>query len=254
LPVVIRRGIWRVGLVVAALGVGLAPASRAATVIHKDHDPDILWKLISAKCSKGTKPCVIYDHARGIALLHSLEGRGQYLLIPTDKVAGMESTVLLRPETPNYFAEAWSFRDRVGAAYGHPVPDRLLALSINSSHGRSQNQLHIHLDCVDPEVRATLDRYGDRIGPSWSFLPVPLGAHRYRALYLSTLNGSPFRILAGSLAHPEQEMGDHTLVLVPLGAGYALLDDVAHDDDHASGEELQDHACHVLDSEPRSVP
>lgn len=222
----------------------MSAGAQAGTVIHKDHDPDVLWKLVHQKCAVGLKPCAVYDERQGYALLHSIEGRGQYLLIPTEKVTGMESAALLREGTPNYFAQAWAYRAHVGADYGYDIPEAMLSLAINSSQGRSQNQLHIHLDCIAPSVRALLDRNGNGIGPTWSYLPEPIEGHRYRALYLATLNGSPFRILAASLARPVQEMGDHTLVLVPLGKGYALLDDVAHDGDRASGEEIQDHACH----------
>ncbi|GAB6853864.1 CDP-diacylglycerol diphosphatase [Asaia astilbis] len=236
-----------VALVGAALG--LAVSAYAGTVIHKDHDPDALWKIVHEKCAKGAKPCAVYDALRGIALLHSIEGRGQYLLIPTDKVTGIESAAVLRADQPNYFAQAWSYRDRVSASYGLPIPERMLSLAINSSKGRSQNQLHIHLDCLVPEVRAVLDRNDGRIGPNWSILPEPLNGHHYRALYLATLNASPFLILAATLQHPETEMGNHTLVLAPLDEGYVLLDDTAQGLDRASGEELQDHACHgVIDA------
>nr|WP_147092498.1 CDP-diacylglycerol diphosphatase [Swaminathania salitolerans] len=186
----------------------------------------------------------------GFALLHSVEGRGQYLLIPTVRRAGMESAALLLPETPNYFALAWAYRARVGHDYGRFIDPRMLSLAINSVGGRSQNQLHIHLDCLDPAIRDALDRAADRIGPRWRVLTETLHGHRYRAMYLATLNGSPFRILAADMAHPESEMGAHTLVLAPLGAGYVLLDDVAKDGDRASGEELQDHTCRVLTDAP----
>ena len=239
------RALRVLAVLFGAGSIAVLPA-HAATVIHKDRDPDILWKLVHQKCAVGLKPCTVYDQGHGFALLHSIEGRGQYLLIPTDKVTGMESVALLREDAPNYFAQAWTYRTRVATDYGQEIPETMLSLAINSSKGRSQNQLHIHLDCIDPSVRALLDRYADRIGPSWSYLPEPINGHAYRALYLATLNGSPFRILAASLAQPEREMGDHTLVLAPLGRGYALLDDVAHDDDRASGEEIQDHACHGL--------
>ncbi|WP_336762098.1 CDP-diacylglycerol diphosphatase [Asaia sp. VD9] len=228
------------------LGAGSAHAASSGVVIHKDHDPDVLWKLVHQKCAHGLKPCAVYDDKRGIALLHSIEGKGQYLLIPTEKVTGMESPALLRSDQPNYFASAWAYRERVGRDYHQTIPESRLSLAINSQKGRSQNQLHIHLDCLEPRMRALLDRDAAQIGPSWSDLPEAFNGHRYRALYLATLNGSPFRILAATLAHPERDMGDHTLVLAPLGSGFALLDDVAQGDDRASGEEVQDHACHGI--------
>ncbi|NVN04336.1 CDP-diacylglycerol diphosphatase [Asaia spathodeae] len=234
-----------------ALVAGVSYAS-AATVVHKDHDPDALWKIVHQRCAQGTAPCAVYDESRHIALLHSIEGRGQYLLIPTDKVAGMESAALLQANQPNYFAEAWSYRDRVGASYGMPVPETMLSLAINSARGRSQNQLHIHLDCLAPEIRATLDRDASRIGSDWAVLPDTLDGHRYRARYLTSLVASPFLVLAASLRHPETEMGDHTLVVAPLRSGYVLLDDVAQGSDRASGEELQDHACLAVMKAPAS--
>ncbi|BAT19996.1 CDP-diacylglycerol diphosphatase [Asaia bogorensis] len=231
-------------LTVAVLtGISPALASPPGLVIHKDHDPDVLWKLVHGRCARGLKPCTVYDETHGFALLHSIEGRGQYLLIPTEKVTGMESAVLLRPEQPNYFAEAWAYRERVGQDYHRSIPESELSLAINSAHGRSQNQLHIHLDCIDVRMRALLDRNTASIGPSWSYLPESFNNHHYRALYLATMNGSPFRILAANLAHPEEEMGNHTLIVTPLGTGYVLLDDVVGGDDRASGEEIQDHRC-----------
>ncbi|WP_336945140.1 CDP-diacylglycerol diphosphatase [Asaia sp. HN010] len=229
---------------------GGASHALAAAVVHKDHDPDALWKIVHQKCAQGTKPCTIYDASRHIALLHSIEGRGQYLLIPTDKVTGMESAALLQASQPNYFAEAWSYRDRVGVSYGTSIPETMLSLAINSEKGRSQNQLHIHLDCLAPEIREALDRDASRIGASWMTLPDALDGHRYRARYLTSLDPSPFLVLASSLQHPEMEMGDHTLVVAPLRSGYVLLDDVAQGSDRASGEELQDHACHAVMKTP----
>ncbi|AOX19380.1 CDP-diacylglycerol diphosphatase [Kozakia baliensis] len=207
------------------------------------HNPDALWHIVHERCANGAKPCTIYDASHGFALLHSVEGRGQYLLIPSKKVPGIESADLLGPDAPNYFAQAWSFREYVSRSYGVSVPDRELSLAINSVAGRTQNQLHIHLDCLKPEVRRELDAMAGNFGPSWVDLPIRLEGHAYRGLYLSDLGRSPFQILAAEIAQPQMHMRDHTLVVAPLGTGFALLDDTAHGLDRASGEELQDHSC-----------
>ena len=34
------------------------------------------------------------------------------------------------------------------AEAGRALPDDVLSLAINSIHGRSQDQLHIHIDCI----------------------------------------------------------------------------------------------------------
>lgn len=219
----------------------------------KEHDPDALWKLVHNRCATGGRPCTFYDRVNDIALLHSLEGRGQYLLIPAHKLAGIETAELLDAGTVNYFAKAWGFRDYVSQSYGQPIPERDLSLAINSSKGRSQNQLHIHLDCLSVPARQALDALGPGLGPQWADLPAMFDGHRYRVMYLADLNASPFRVLAAGLRHPEAEMADHTLVIAPIGQGFALIDDHAHDTDRASGEELQDHTCRIAIPSPSVV-
>lgn len=211
----------------------------------RQHDPDALWKIVHNQCAVGTKPCAVYDSGDGYALLHSLEGKGQYLLIPTARVTGIESPEVVSPEAPNWFHEAWSERSRVSAAYRAPVPDRAMSLAINSRYGRSQNQLHIHLDCLNYAVRQSIDAQSASIGADWAPLPQPIMGHHYRAIRVPDLRLSPFEILGRSIhqRHHARAMGRHTLVVVWDQDGFIILDDVAHGFDRASGEELQDHSC-----------
>ncbi|MET0331942.1 MAG: CDP-diacylglycerol diphosphatase, partial [Dyella sp.] len=43
----------------------------------------------------------------GYAILKDHHGPAQYLLIPTARITGIESPLLLRAGAPNYFAAAW---------------------------------------------------------------------------------------------------------------------------------------------------
>ncbi len=175
--------------------------------------------------------------------------------------AGSQPTrPLLAPNAPNYFALAWAQQARVGAGYGVALPPDDLSLAINSSKGRSQNQLHIHLDCIRPDVKIVLFFMRDAIGPNWHTLPQPLAGHPYRAMRINAdaLNAvTPFRLLAASLSSPATQMGEHPLALIPLdfadGPGFALLDDVADvaRGDRASSEELQDYGCSVIAADDR---
>jgi CDP-diacylglycerol pyrophosphatase len=134
---------------------------------------------------------------------------------------------------------------------GHQMPRDTMSLAINSAYGRTQDQLHIHIDCIRPDVRNTLAAYHVAIGPHWAPFPVPLAGERYRAMRidqpgLGAIN--PFRLLARDV--PQKDMGQHTLVLVGaefsgIGPGFILLDDHANPaiGDRASGESLQDHDC-----------
>ncbi len=240
-----------IGLVLVGL---LLPAVRGWPA-----DPHALWRIVHERCvpevrSRGNPaPCAVLDQRDGYAVLKDRVGAEQFLLIPTARLAGIESPALLRADAPNYFADAWSQVALVGGRLHRDLPREDLALAINSAWGRSQDQLHIHIDCVSRPVRAALASGLAGIGTSWRALPAPLAGHRYRArriLGAALGTSDPFRLLAASLDDPAHQMGRHTLVLVGArfpAPGFILLDDqvdVLHLD-RASGEELQDHACAV---------
>ncbi len=235
-------------------------------------DRDALWRVVHGRCVPGQlahhlpAPCVEVDlaggEAAGSAVLKDRRGISQYLLVPTARIAGIESPLLLAPGAPNYFAAAWAAAPLVGGALHHPLPRRDLALAINAETGRSQDQLHIHVDCVAPDVRAALDRAGPGIDGRWHALPGTLAGSRYRAMRLpgpALGDADPFRILAASLSDPAREMGRHTLVLVGDDRdgrpGFILLDGQASTLSwlaspylriaSGSGETLQDHACRI---------
>lgn len=253
------RSKWKVGaggaLVLALVACVTTPQVRHAA------DPDALWRIVSTQClvAAGQRPAadcaaVWTDPARRAVVLKDHHGDFQYLLIPADKVSGIESPAVLQPQSPNYFASAWQARSFVAAALARPLPRPYVSLALNSPHGRSQEQLHIHVDCVRPDVRAQLDRLQAGIGQDWQALPEPLHGNRYLARDLAgeALAQDPLRLLAAALPAGDG-LGDYSLVVVGRtdadGApGFTLLAtryDPAHGN-WASGEELQDHACGLV--------
>ena len=62
----------------------------------------------------------------------------------------------LSPGAPNYWAQAWHARRYVDQRAGRVLGRDELSLAINSVYGRSQDQLHIHIECIKPAVRAAL--------------------------------------------------------------------------------------------------
>lgn len=230
----------------------LSPAAHAA-------NPDALWNIIHDKCvptmqaSNDPKPCIAVDLDAGYVWLKDLNGPAQILTMPTTKITGMEDPAILAPGARNYFAPAWHAADEVAKRLGHRIARANISLTLNSVTGRSQNQLHIHTDCVDTEIRAQLRAMEPQIGPAWAPLPHTLAGHPYRAMHLAgdTLDKiDPIRLLA---ADPEAaaDMGHHTIAVIgTISAdhvpGFILLDDHtgASFADRASAEELQDHTCH----------
>jgi len=170
-------------------------------------------------------------------------------------VTGIDDPQILAPDAPNYWQAAWMARSFVETAAGKAIPRDDVGLAINSAYGRSQYQLHIHVDCIRPDVKQALHANLDKVGSTWTPFPFALAGHSYRSIRIEqdTLDGiDPFRLLADTDPAAKAEMGMHTLMVI--GAtfpgdrnGFVLLDD--HADlpagDRASGETLQDHTCAV---------
>ena len=247
-------------LACAALLAGLlGPVSANAA------DPSALWKIVSGQCvpheqaAHDPAPCAAVDLADGVdegfVVLKDLNGVAQFLLIPTARIGGIEDPAILAPGAVNYWDAAWQARTFVEARLQTKLPRDAVSLAINSVLGRSQNQLHIHIDCVRPDVQALLRQNLDKVGTDWSVFPADLAGHSYRTLRIeqdSLRSVDPFRLLAESDEHVAADMGMHTLVVVGAtsadGAdGFVLLDD--HADvlagDFGAGEQLQDHSCGV---------
>jgi CDP-diacylglycerol pyrophosphatase len=247
-----RRGVIAIAVVLLA---GLALVAITARA-----DPNVLWNIVHGQCVPDQQqhgnpsPCARVDlsggEAAGFAVLKDIKGATQFLLIPTRPIDGIESGVLLAPDAPNYFAAAWQGSDLVAAKLSHSPPRDVLSLAVNSNISRSQNQLHIHIDCLRGDVHDALARAAPLVGPHWTLLPMPLAGHRYRAMRVDgeTLgDNDPFKLLARGMPGAAADMGHHTLVVVGMGfdggPGFIILDDQAGLTDLAHGEDLQDHDC-----------
>lgn len=227
-----------------------APVARAG--------PNALWHIVHDRCVPDQTqhgqpaPCAQVSLAGGWAVLKDRRGATQFLLIPTARVTGIEDPSVLAPGVPNYFAAAWAARGDMLARVGHALPREDITLAVNSPDGRSQNQLHIHIDCIRPDVRAALQRDLSAIGPAWAKLPGGLLHHPYLARRLDGADlgdANPFRLLAAAPGVGAKGLPAWTLVVAGAtfadGPGFILLADRADaaTGDRASGEELQDHAC-----------
>ena len=243
----------RLGLCALLLALAIAAAPAHA-------DPLALWRIVHDQCVPNQidrhdpSPCALVDLAGGYVVLKDRVGATQFLVLPTARITGIESAVLLSPRVPDYMQAAWSARRFVQARAQGQLTRADLSLAVNSIYGRSQNQLHIHVDCLRRDVRDALARRRNAIGDTWRPFPVALAGHEYiaRRLVLPDLEGvNPFRTLADQVPEARANMGAYTLVVA--GAmfsgkpGFIVLADHADpaSGDFANGESLQDHSCAV---------
>src|SRR5471032_141487 len=228
---------------------------------HKSN-PNALWNIISQKCVPDQRahgspaPCAEVDEKQGFVVMKDMNGPLQFLLMPTTRISGIENPILLEESTPNFFSQAWDARHFMADKYGKPIDDSNVSLAINSQYGRSQNQLHIHISCLLPEVKNRLIKDGAAMGYDWQELPDKLLGHTYlaRKVTPAELNQrGAFRILAEGVPEADKKMGHFGMAMVSLQGGDFLL--LASERDllklnNASTEEIQDHDCKVLNPRP----
>lgn len=231
-------------------------AALTANVVIGADDPDALWRIVHEHCVPnmiqfGTPlPCAVVNEAEGYAIMKDRNGASQFLLLATARVSGIDDPAVLDPAAPNYWQAAWQATPLVEAMVGRVLPRDALSLAINSVRHRTQNQLHIHIDCVSPGVRAILREHGADVGEAWAPLPVPLGGHTYRAMRVRTLTqpgATPFRLVV-QLADARADMAAESLAVVgaifPDGeTGFYLLESRS-----GRAVDLQDRSCAVANS------
>jgi CDP-diacylglycerol pyrophosphatase len=200
-----------------------------------------------APCEEVDLPSPEHPEA-GYAVLADRKGGAHFLLIPTGNVSGIESSALTAPDAINYFNAAWRAHDRLAAVVGHEVPRNAVGLAVNPLHARSQDQLHIHIECLRPDVFDALNRESVRISSGWT--PLTLAGARYEARKIATADlaaDNPFKDLATDMPEPNRTMGDYTLVLagaeLPSGPAFIMLASTS-----AAGELLLDSSCAAASS------
>jgi CDP-diacylglycerol pyrophosphatase len=221
------------------LGAALLTAtvsSLAATGSERDR----LREITQNQCvpnwlrDKNPAPCInvtIQDPsaaARGYSILPDRKGGAHFLLIPLEPVSGIESPAVWARGAPNYFQAAWAARPAVAKVAGHDVPRSAIGLAINSMYTRSQDQLHIHIECLSRSVHDVLTAGAARIAEEWS--PIDIGGLQYQALRVMGADlgpANPFALLAERLPGAKDAMGAYTLVVAGMefkeGPGFVLL-------------------------------
>lgn len=225
-------------------------------------NPDALWQIVSQQCVPHQQqhgdpaPCLTVQLAERYVLFKDQKGPYHDLLMPTDKISGIESPQLLRADSPNYFALAWQNRHHLVSETGNAVRDDWLSLAVNSHSGRSQNQLHIHIACLRPDVYQALREQYSQIDTRWRPLEHTLRGHRYLARKLDSTDlrqADPFKTLYQYVVQQQDEMARYGLALVmaPDGTPVLLAGRRAISELYlGSAGEIQDYQCTLAREQP----
>ncbi|SEJ03414.1 CDP-diacylglycerol diphosphatase [Paraburkholderia diazotrophica] len=236
----------------AALAVALCTSGCA---IIAAADPNALWSIVNRQCvpvaraTGGPGFCTSVDLSKRYAILKDINGNTQYLLIPTDRVMGIESPSVLDIHAPEYWADAWNARQYVGSRIGLTFPPNQLGLEINSKYRRTQQQLHIHMDCMQDGIIKNLAHYRTAEPGKWHW--TTLDGNRYRVMRILSLTGDsdPFRIVARD-RQGSDAMAQQTILVTGAGPsesdGWLVVNSgLELDDGSGTAEGLLDHSCEI---------
>ena len=169
--------------------------------------------------------------------------------MPTDTMPGLEAPVLRGPRGAAYWRAALAARPLVSDALKGMLTPAEVGLAVNSARGRSQDQLHIHHDCLKPSVLKAVRAHGRQVRHTWSRFPVPLAGDRYYALRVPEAEAAQFNPFAALHtlpgARPDLHRTSFAALATPPGdpePGYILL---AYRAPSASAEDVMDHSCAV---------
>ncbi len=235
-----------------AVGIIAAVWLSPTAVAYGIGERDALWRVVEDLCLPMHRtlglalPCLEVDATKGFIVLRAPADETRILVVPTAKIEGIESPALLNSETPNLWSIAWSERNRVAASASRTLAWADMGMAVNSRTSRTQDQLHIHVDCIDARLKRALSTNASRISKKWSNLDLRPWADHYRVKRIGAqeLDRGIFQMVAneipGARAHmgmqsiavvgDDGEKGDHDLVVLVNGQG-----------GHA--EELLDHKC-----------
>ena len=250
------RGLRRT-LLGGLLAVTLATTLYAATGLPRDALRHVeLTCMLDHWVTASALPCLSVDSAHGVVVLRAPLEDTHVVVMPTASVSGVEAPLLRRDGGPNYFQAAWDARSFVQGEVARPLGWDDVGLAINSRSTRSQDQLHIHVDCVDRRVKRALAASADRF-PTDRWLQGGLVVHGHplwvRLVDAPSLTGTNLFRLSDDIPGFAADPAETTLAafgVVGAGGrrGFAIVagqSDPARAASQFTGEHLLDHACRV---------
>jgi CDP-diacylglycerol pyrophosphatase len=251
-------------LVVVNLAVAVSVSALVSPALA---DPNALWRIVHGECvphmeaGLGPKPCERVDlddgAEQGVAILKDLVGVSQMLAIPTRRITGIEDPQMLETNAPPVFAVAWAAKTLVEERLHRTLPREAVGLAINSKWARSQQQLHVHVDCVAVPVMKALAGYASAFDSQWRAMTVPLQGQVYFGRRLDSADladAAPLKLLADGLEGARANMGAYSLAAV--GAtfdgkpGFVLLAEQFSLEAGGHAEDLEDHDCAIARPTP----
>jgi CDP-diacylglycerol pyrophosphatase len=220
-------------------------------------DASALWSVVRY-CSLQNRaiglpfPCLDVredGNGNGYALIRSPGFRSEILLVPTTRITGVEDPRAASPKAALFWRRAWEARDLVARGLGRPLGWRDLGLVVNAKPSRTQDQLHIHIDCVKASIAARIASEAARLGDGWSREPsvegMAMWARRFGEHDLGRVN--PLAAVFDGIPEAREDPAAFGVAVIgaTLGGGARGFVLVALRSSRTTGsaETLLDHSC-----------
>lgn len=218
-------------------------------------DRNVLWEKINENCvpnylqHETYRPCSLIDLYRGIAIYKVDNDKFQYLLLPTEKITGLEDPKLMMDDTKNYFNEAWIARSFFTERLGKNIKENYISLAINPKNSRTQDQLHIHVSCISNDFTRILSNLSNKnISSNWSvnqtFVLYNYLFHYKKVSYHELVNTNLFKKIAKEVIREKGDLKNTGVGLVKVSMNdFILFIAIGSGKNGIPGEIVQDHEC-----------
>ena len=225
---------------------------------------DILWlavrTCVTTQALVGRPlPCLALDVGApdriGTAILRAPGSQAHLVVMPLASIVGIEDPGLSSHVGRGLWRAALAARSVTADVFGGTLALEDVGLAVNSVGGRSQDQLHIHVSCLEPGVREALRRHPPAADArAWRPLTVLLEDTPFYGLRVPKTEADRFNPFT-DLKHLPGVGGDPRDVSVAVVStdsgdpepGFIVLAYRASDG-HA--EKLLDHGCALAASPP----
>lgn len=238
-------------LLCAAMAAGPAQAI-------PDPSRDVLWValqgcILMKETTGRTFPCLSVDLGHkdhpGTAVMRAPGEPTHIIVMPTRRTSGIEAPDLQHNLGNVLWRAALANRHRVTDALKDAVPVEDVGIAINSMGGRSQDQLHIHVDCINPIARAALRDRTQHVQGSWVVVTPTLLGSRFFAMRVKSQEAESFNPFVALARVPGRTTGLRDVTFAAFSTpsndpdkGYILL---AYRSSGSHAEKLLDHTCAI---------
>ena len=195
--------------------------------VERPTDRQALWSVIRTLCLPASYfgasfPCLKVDRAAGYAILRPpSQSSLDFIITPTINIEGIESLSRLHEKPPHLWKAGWMSRDLLREAAHHDLSWDGIVLAVNSKFTRNQDQLHLHLGCLEPKLKEIISAEARIGGSNWRIIkPKSIKAGLLvKFLTQEQIDADLFAMINNEIPGRENSIESQTIALAGVESG-----------------------------------